>query len=555
MLRNVFGRLSTRLILIVVGIQAIVVAALIWNSVRHLSGGLTDMFEESVRAESRLLANSIAPGLAMDDRATLEDALLLVQDKKNLKYITVFNDEGAFMAGKNNDEHNFHHDNNYLSAITDNVYDVEVPVLLGGQPLGTVHIGYSIDFVEQLVKIGRDQNSAIGLAGLALSLLLTYLLSFIVTRNLRKLEFAAQAMKNGDLQHEISIRSKDEIGDLAAAFGQLSKHLNVTTHALEQEHSALLRESRFLHSLVDNINAVILEAKSANFRFTYVSQEAENLLGYPAEEWLQPAFFANHIDELDKPHTLSTIKCNLMTTREHFSLDFRMKHLSGHIIWVRTIINVEIDEKGISTLRGLMLDITEQRSAEERILYLAEHDSLTNLINRRRFQEELDRRIAYALRYHEHGALLFIDLDQFKYINDSYGHQYGDEFLIDVSRRLHAGLRKTDILGRLGGDEFGVIIPHTDEEQAKMVAKSLLELLREQTYNFNGKTHHASASIGIVMFPQQGHLSNDLLAKADAAMYSAKNGGRAQYHLFDNDDNELWNMQSKIHWESVSAGH
>lgn len=544
-----FGSLSTRLILVVVGIQALVIIALVWNSVRLINTGMTHLFEESVQAETRLLANSLAPGLAMDDRGILEDALLLLQDKKNLQYITVFNEQGAYMAGKNHEQHSFQHDTSYLSAISDNVYDIVVPVMLGGQTLGTAHVGYSIDIVENLVKSSREQNAAIGLSGLALSLFLTYLLSFFLTGNLRKLEFAAKALKNGEFDYRLGLRTNDEIGALATAFDQLAEHLKTTTSALEHEHLALLRESKFLQSLVNNINAVLMEANSADLQFTYVSHEAENLLGYTLGDWLLPGFFMEHLNEADKPNTLSMIKGNLATVREHFSLDFRMRHLNGHNVWVRMIITSEIDSNGVGKLRGLMLDITEQRSAEDRILYLAEHDSLTSLINRRRFQEELDRRVAYALRYQEVGALLFIDLDQFKYINDSYGHQYGDEFLIDVSRRLHVGLRKTDILGRLGGDEFGIIIPHTDAEQVQCVAKSLLEVLKEQTYNFNGMIHHASASIGIVLFPVQGHIANDLLAKADAAMYSAKNGGRAQYHLFDENDNELWNMQSKIHWE------
>ena len=548
MLKTSLGRLSTRLILIVVGIQAIVVAALIWNSVRLISSGSIEMFEKSVHSETRLIANLLAPGLAMNDHSTLEESLALIKQHKNLVYISVYNSEGKYMAGRDDDKHLFQHDTHFHD-VHDHVYDIQMPIELAGQQLGSVHIGFDIRPVESFIDDGSMQNTAIAIAGLLFSVLLTYFLSFWVTGNLRHLESATKALKQGNFKHRININSRDEIGELADAVDQLAEHLEITTDALHREHDALQRESRFINSLVDNINAVIMEMKSGSLRFTYVSQEAETLLGVSPEQWLQAGFFTSRLDDIDRSGILETIKTKLEEKEENFCLDFRMKHVNGKSIWVRCVINAEYEGDDTATLRGLILDYSEQKSAEERILYLAEHDSLTNLINRRRFREELDKRIAYALRYHEQGALLFIDLDQFKYINDSYGHQYGDEFLVDISRRLHLGLRKTDILGRLGGDEFGIIIPHTDSAQAQQVAQGLLETLREQTYNFNGTIHHASASIGIVMFPQQGHLTNDLLAKADAAMYSAKNEGRAKYHLFNEADNELWNMQNKIHWE------
>jgi len=515
---------------------------------RLISSGSTEMFEKSVTSESRLIANLLAPGLAMNDHATLEESIALVTEQQDLVYISVFNSDGKFMAGRNEEKHLFRHDAHF-SQVDDHVYDMQMPIELAGQLLGTLHIGFDVQPIESYIDKGGTQNIAIAIAGLCFSVVLTYFLSFLVTRNLRHLESATKELKQGNFKHRININSRDEIGDLADAVDQLAEHLEVTTDALHREHDALQRESRFINSLVDNINAVIMEIKSSNLRFTYVSQEAEKLLGFPPEQWMQPGFLSSRLDERDKSATLETIKDKLDSASENFCLDFRLKHINGKSIWVRCVINAEYDENGSSTLRGLIMDYSEQKSAEERILYLAEHDSLTNLINRRRFQEELDKRIAYALRYHEQGALLFIDLDQFKYINDSYGHQYGDEFLVDISRRLHLGLRKTDILGRLGGDEFGIIIPHTDNIQAQQVAQGLLETLREQTYNFNGTIHHASASIGIVMFPQQGHVTNDLLAKADSAMYSAKNEGRAKFHLFNEADNELWNMQNKIHWE------
>ena len=234
---------------------------------------------------------------------------------------------------------------------------------------------------------------------------------------------------------------------------------------------------------------------------------------------------------------------------EAFKVDFRMVHRLGHTLWVRAINNVELGRDGTPTVRGLLLDITEHKTAEDRIVFLAEHDPLTGLINRRRFQKELERSISYAQRYDQQGAVLFLDLDQFKYVNDTYGHQYGDEYLLDISRRLSRVLRRTDVLGRLGGDEFGIIIPKTTLSEAYTVGMSLLGALAQEKQDLVAGTVPASASIGVALFPSQSAVPSDLLAKADAAMYTAKHRGRSQVHVYSEDDNELWNMQAKIHWE------
>lgn len=546
-------RLSTRLILVVVLSQSAILFALVWNSVRLINTSNTDLLQQSIKSETRLLSSSLAPGLAFNDRATIADVLALLKDKANLNFVTVFNNKNKTMAHLGEKTDTLSHSNdktltgNILKIETGNV-EVVSNITLAGQSLGHVHVGYSLDNVRKIVTQTRNQNSAIGLTGLLLSAFVTIILGLFTTRNLRKLEMGTHALKRGELDYRIDVDTKDEIGDLARSFNQLAEHLHETEDELKKEHKALERETRFMETLLNGIDAVVMEAKTPDYQFTYVSKEAENLLGYPLEQWLEQGFWDKHVFIDDRQWLLKTIEHKTRTPGS-FTVDFRMVHKRGSILWVRAINSVEPDKDGNPVIRGLILDIMEQKTAEDRILYLAEHDSLTGLINRRRFQEELVRSLAFTQRYHQQGALLFVDLDQFKYINDTYGHQYGDEYLTDVSRRLLKALRKTDILGRLGGDEFGVIIPSVTLEEAKTVASALLRTLSQEAINYNDNNIHISASIGMVFFPIQGELANDLLAKADAAMYSAKNAGRGQYHIFSEDDDELWNMHAKIHWE------
>ncbi len=540
-------RLSTRIILSLIAIQVLMLFVITWNSVRLISTSHADLLKQSVNAETKLLVNSLAPGLAVNDRAILEDVLSMLVSNQHYVYIIVYNMKGEVMAGMGKSM-NAALDPSYDKALEDGVYDVESNINLAGQSLGIVRIGYSLDSVNSIVSTTKNQNTAIGALGLCLSILVTVALSLYMTRNLRKLEEGAHALQRGELDYRINIESHDEINDVAKSFNGLAEHLSETRNMLDQKHAELQRETRHLQTLLNGIDAVVVEARLPDFRFSYVSQEAENLLGYPVAEWLKPNFWRDRIYPDDRAWMEKSLEDNTRHAGS-FMVDFRMVHELGHLLWVRAINNVEINEGGETVIRGLILDIMEQKTAEDRIVYLAEHDSLTGLINRRRFQEELERSIAFTQRYKQQGALLFIDLDQFKYINDTYGHQYGDEYLLDVSRRLAKVLRKTDILGRLGGDEFGVIIPSATEKEAETVANALLGILSQEMIECDNQLIHISASIGIAFFPTQGYVASDLLAKADAAMYTAKNKGRSQYHIFSEDDDELWNMQAKIHWE------
>jgi diguanylate cyclase (GGDEF)-like protein len=195
-----------------------------------------------------------------------------------------------------------------------------------------------------------------------------------------------------------------------------------------------------------------------------------------------------------------------------------------------------------------MLNVTEEKLNEQRIAYLADHDPLTGLINRRRFQDRLKEQIAYNRRYNASGALLFLDLDQFKYINDSHGHHTGDAYLRQVAEHLKKSLRETDIVGRLGGDEFGIILPNATAESASTVSQSLLNGL--STKDFSHEGHHSpfSASLGIALFPDHGEKAGELLAKADSAMYNAKDHGRNTYRLYE-EGIDVARMQEKILWE------
>jgi diguanylate cyclase (GGDEF)-like protein len=185
---------------------------------------------------------------------------------------------------------------------------------------------------------------------------------------------------------------------------------------------------------------------------------------------------------------------------------------------------------GVATVSGLVTSalISERRRAEHRLQVLAEHDPVTGVWNRRRFTEELERWIAYAHRYGGQGAVLMIDVDHFKAINDTFGHAVGDQALARVAALLEERARSTDIVGRLGGDEFAVLLPNADEEQAAALAAALLDKVRSQgTVTMPGHSMPITISIGIALFGPSLPLDpEDVVRNADLAMYQAKDAGR-----------------------------
>jgi len=521
---------------------------LVWNSVRLISLSHAEVLQHNVNEKALLLANLLAPGLAVDDRAILLDNLFLVGKEKNILYAIVEDIEGNVKARSGKIPDNVSPHDNYEEARKAGIFNVEKPISLSGQKLGQLKLGYSIKYVEALIGKTRFQNTSIASIELVLSLLMTMAIGYLLTRSLRRLEQGTRALARGELEHRIDLDSKDEMGDLARAFNRLAKNLSKTREELFAEHQTLEKQRSQMQTLIDGVDAVIVEIDPEDYRLLYVSREAKNLLGYDIEEWTSTGFLLQYMHADDRQYFELEWKKYLQSPGT-YTIDFRMLNNLGHYVDIRSIITFDHKESGKLTCRGLLLNITEQKRSEERVVYLANHDVLTGLFNRQRFQEELDRELEYAIRYNKQGALLFIDLDEFKYINDTLGHQAGDEHLCAIARCLTGGLRKVDILGRLGGDEFGIILTNTTEEQVHSIASQLLRKLSEANTTFNDIDTPVSASMGIVIFPDHGKVQGNLLALADVAMYSAKEKGRNTYHLHSEGDTQIKSMHAKMEWE------
>jgi diguanylate cyclase (GGDEF)-like protein/PAS domain S-box-containing protein len=234
-----------------------------------------------------------------------------------------------------------------------------------------------------------------------------------------------------------------------------------------------------------------------------------------------------------------------------FAFEHRIRCPDGGIRTVQARGDLVVAADGESRwLRGTSQDITERKWGEDQLRYMADHDSLTGLYNRRRFADALAQQLSYTERYGGEGAVLLLDLDHFKYVNDTAGHSVGDQLIATVARRLRERLRETDTLGRLGGDEFAALLPIARAQQAREVAADLLEAMREHPLLVGSRRPlKVTTSIGIATFDGEGHLSaEEILVKADVAMYAAKEQGRDRAVVYDGSSGHHAAMQAHQAW-------
>ncbi len=237
--------------------------------------------------------------------------------------------------------------------------------------------------------------------------------------------------------------------------------------------------------------------------------------------------------------------------RSEYKVETRFLHSTGAPIWVAiqaTAIRDESDDPRRFLVQ--VQDVTHRRRYEENLHYLATHDPLTGLHNRSSFAGQLDTHAELVRRYESEGALLLLDLDHFKYVNDTLGHQAGDQVIARVAKVLGARLRETDVLARLGGDEFAVLLPKAHLDGAQLVANDLLESLRAERIAVPGTGDRTvTASIGIAMFEsKEGLTGEDVLVNADLAMYDAKEAGRNQVVRHIPGEHAQARMQGRVNW-------
>jgi len=314
--------------------------------------------------------------------------------------------------------------------------------------------------------------------------------------------------------------------------------------AVRQSESRLRESELRLRSLSNNLpNCVVcqvVQERDGSKRFVYVSEAVEQVNGVRAEDVLRdPMALYGQVVEEDLPR-LAAAEQQSAERLEVFDATVRLRRSDGQLRWMQLTSAPRRLDDGRIVWDGVEIDVTERKRAEEQIHQLAFYDELTGLPNRRLLMDRLQQALSVSARNGLFGAVLFIDLDQFKTLNDTKGHGTGDLLLIEVARRLKSCMRDGDTLSRLGGDEFVVVLEtlgiHADEAaaQAETIAEKIRGVVSEP-YLLKEYPYRTTPSIGIVLFHGHQESLEDLLKHADAAMYQAKTSGRNAIRFYDSD--------------------
>lgn len=310
------------------------------------------------------------------------------------------------------------------------------------------------------------------------------------------------------------------------------------------------KEERY-RAVVSQASEGIFLVDADSKRFLEANAALQNLLGYTSEEvhelTLYDAIASDH-ESIDRDVQ------QILNQKNQFTSEWQYRCKNGSLINVEVSANlIPCEEK--DGLCIVVRDVTERKLAEQalqesekRLSWQASHDSLTELVNRREFEQRLEQAVVNAKTSDHQHALLYLDLDQFKIVNDTCGHLAGDKLLCQVSKLLETELPKTDTLARLGGDEFGVLLSQCPLEQAVQVANLLRSRVQELRFRWQEKTFSIGVSIGLVVINTDTQSLVTVLSAADAACYAAKNNGRNRVHVYQIDDRELAQQRNEMQW-------
>lgn len=316
-------------------------------------------------------------------------------------------------------------------------------------------------------------------------------------------------------------------------------------------HERQEKEQRY-RAVVAQASEGIFLVDADSKRFLESNAAFQNLLGYTSQEVLELTLY----DAIaTQPESIDQDVQHIYTQKNHFTGEWQCRRKDNSLVDVEVSANL-ISYEERDALCIVVRDITQRKRAEQalresekRLSWQASHDPLTQLVNRREFEQQIEQALVSAKTSGHQHALCYLDLDQFKIVNDTCGHGAGDQLLRQVSALFETQLRKTDTLARLGGDEFGILLHQCPLEQAQQIANILREEVQEFRFRWQDKTFSISVSIGLVVIDADTQSLASVLSAADTACYAAKNKGRNRLHIYQIDDRELA-QRGEMQWVS-----
>jgi diguanylate cyclase (GGDEF)-like protein/PAS domain S-box-containing protein len=314
----------------------------------------------------------------------------------------------------------------------------------------------------------------------------------------------------------------------------------------QAEEALKSSEERFRNLIEGSIQGIFIHR---DFKPLFVNQAFANILGYESADELLASI--ESIEDHHAPHERARLRgykdARLRGEAAPIRYEYDALRKDGSLVTLQNFVRV-INWNGERAIQSTVIDVTEARTLSEQLAHQANHDALTGLSNRHAFEERLQQLLETARREKIEHVLCYLDLDQFKIINDTCGHTAGDELLRQLGGWLQHEVRGPDALARLGGDEFGILLERCSVEQAARVTAALQRAIERFRFQWEEKSFNIGVSIGVVSINDASEDMAGVLRMADAACYAAKDAGRNRVHVYREDDTELAKRRGEMHW-------
>jgi diguanylate cyclase (GGDEF)-like protein/PAS domain S-box-containing protein len=408
--------------------------------------------------------------------------------------------------------------------------EIYEPIELDNLLIGTLYMSMSLDWLSNRWREQLTYISFVVLMVLIAAMVLAKYLQTLLVRPIQQIAITARSItENKDYSLRAISGVKDELGEMADVF-------NTMLSKIEEETESLYSSEEKFRQLSAMAPVGIFQVNLEN-EITYVNNRWIEITGID-QSMVNLAQWLGRIRLEDRRRALKAWS-ELVKSDQSFVVEVGFEKEANTITWSIIEASVLYDSKGvIYGYMGAISDITDLKNAQLQMENLAFYDPLTGLSNRRLFKDRLSKAVSESKRRGSFIALLFLDLDQFKRINDSLGHDAGDQLLVEVARRLKACIRESDTVSRIGGDEFTVLLTDIDSSHGvHHIAEKILQSLRVPVL-LNNQEVINTVSIGITLAPNDGDDDITLMRNADLAMYQAKAKGRNNFQFFSEEMNE-----------------
>lgn len=529
---------------------------LVFNSVRVSQESLIAQAKVRYAELDTLFNAALAAPLAQRDYATLHEILAESLDPQGIVYAVLVDRSQVIVASAGWNK-NWPLPKNSTRTFSDTSADqfaTSTRIFLAGQQYGTLHYGVSTHFLRDARAHLIRQSLVIAGIEVFLSTLLLAALGFWLTRHLSQLTRASESFARGQLDIRVPVVTHDEVGSLARAFNAMADAIAAQIGALKSSTGRLHEEQARLVALLHAMKLGILFADTQN-RILYYNQAFQFIWRLPREQALYGKLPVEVIvqggGELAAADQLTEWMREPSGHEERPLAQIGLT--DGRLI---TRMSHPVYDSANTFIGHLWMfeDVTQEQHTAQQLIYLAERDPLTSLYNRHRLHEEMEKFLSDSARTGIQGALLFFDLDEFKYINDTFGHHAGDATLTRIAHELSGLVRRNEVLARLGGDEFALLIPQiTDLKEVEILAERMVRAIAQLPMIFADHPHRVTVSLGIALHPLHGSSIEELIAHADTAMYQAKACGKNTWQVYRPELDMGKEMVARMAWNDRLA--